>query len=332
MPSSPHPSRRDFLKRALAPAAALPWALSVDRPSHAAPPTTRPVIDAHMHVWASDLQRYPYAHPYTTNYPGMPHAGTVEMLVDDMDRNGSTHCVLIQTVCHGWDNRYIVDCVRRFPTRFRGHGLIDPTDPKVADKLEYWTKEHGLVGMRFSAIYYVDGKNGGDGWLDAEHSRALWLRAEKLRSIFNFFISAKQLPRLAKLAAAHPQARFIVDHLAQIDLRAADPEPDIHLLLDIARQPNVWVKVSELSSVAKSRTYPFEDAYPFVKRVYEVFGPDRLLFGTGYPGTARAGYQRPPLADEIALIDKMPFFTPEDRTKVLGGNAARLWGFDVARN
>mgnify|MGYP001578852847 CR=1 FL=1 len=82
----------------------------------------------------------------------------------------------------------------------------------------------------------------------------------------------------------------------------------------------------ELTSVSRSGKYPFADAYPWVKQVYEAFGPDRLLWGTGYPGPARSSYGRPTLAEELALIrEGIPFFTPADRDKILGGNAARLW-------
>jgi predicted TIM-barrel fold metal-dependent hydrolase len=96
----------------------------------------------------------------------------------------------------------------------------------------------------------------------------------------------------------------------------------------MARYPNVWVKVSELTSVSKFGEYPFADAYPFVKQVYEAFGPDRLLFGTGYPGAARLAFKRPTLDKEIDLIrNGIPFFTKEDREKILGLNAADLWGF-----
>jgi predicted TIM-barrel fold metal-dependent hydrolase len=316
------PTRRRFVKQVIQLGATLALPARV----LAARSAPRPIVDAHMHVWASDSTRFPFAHPYVSDYQGMPHPGTVEMLIDDMDKSGCTHCVLVQTICHGWDNSYLADCVRRYPNRFVGHGLIDPTDPNVADKLEYWTSEHGLVGMRFSPIYYQNGGHGGDAWLDADHTRRLWQRAEKLSSVFNFFIAPQQLPALGKLAHEHPGVRVIVDHLSQIDLGVDDPEPDFRSLLAMAKHANVWVKVSELSSVAKSRTYPFRDAYPYVQRVYEAFGPDRLLFGTGYPGSARAAYKRPTLDQEIALIDKeIPFFTAEDRSKILGGNAARLW-------
>jgi predicted TIM-barrel fold metal-dependent hydrolase len=303
-------------------------ALVANRHAAAAADGERPIIDTHMHVWANDAKRYPFAHPYVADYAGMPHEGTVEMLVEDMDRSGCTHCVLVQTICHGWDNTYLADCVRRYPARFKGHGLVDPTDAKVADKLEYWTREHGLAGMRFSPMYYQNGDHGGYGWIDAEETHRLWKKAEKLGSVFNFFIAPGQLPKLAKMARAHRGVPVIIDHLSQIDLGAADPEPDFQLLLAMAAYPNVRVKVSELTSVSKSHHYPFRDAYPYVKRVYEAFGPERLLFGTGYPSTARAGYGRPTLAEEIRLIDKeIPFFTDPDRDQILGRNAAGLWGF-----
>ena len=322
-------TRRQFTRATSGAAAAA--ALQV-APSEAAPKSGPPIIDTHMHVWASaqDAPRFPFTHPYQPDFKLPPHEGTVEMLIEDMDRHGCTHSVLVQVIYHGWDNAYVAKCVQRYPDRFKAHGLIDPTDPKNADKLEYWIKERGLAGMRFSPLYYADGKHGGDGWLDADDSHKLWRKGEELQAVFNFFIMPKQLPKLEKMARAHREMRIIIDHLGQIDFKAADAEADLRLLLVMARYPNVWVKVSELSSVSKSGTYPFADAYPHVKRVYEAFGPGRLLFGTGYPGAARAHYKRPTLDQEIDLIrQEMPFFTADDREKILGKNAAALWGFKL---
>lgn len=283
-----------------------------------------------MHVWANEPQRYPFPHPYRADFTQAPHDATVEMLLKDMDQHGCTHAVLVQVIYHGWDNTYIADCVKKHPKRLKAHGLIDPTDPKVADKMEFWIKEHGLHGMRFSAIYYQNGMHGGDAWINARKTHRLWRKALELGAVFNFFIAPKQLPKLATMLRAYPKQPVIVDHLSQLDLGADDPEPDVRLLLDLAKYPNVFVKVSELSSVSKSGKYPFEDAYPHVKRIYEAFGPDRLLFGTGYPGSARAAYDRPTLDMEIDMIrKKIPFFTPQDREKILGHNAAKLWGFET---
>jgi len=298
--------------------------------SFASSPRKPNMIDTHMHVWANDPKRYPFPHPYLKDfeYHDVPHQATVEMLVDDMDRHGCSHAVLVQVIYHGWDNSYVADCVQRFPNRLKAHGLIDPTDSKVANELEFWVKEHGLHGMRFSPIYYQNGQHGGDSWLDAPETHLLWRTAEKLGAVFNFFISPKQLPKLTTMVKAHPEVKITIDHLSQIDLGMDDPEPDLRLLLAMAEYPNVWVKVSELTSVSQSGKYPFTDAYSYVKRVYEAFGPDRLLFGTGYPGSARAAYGRPTLDQEINLIQNViPFFSNSDREKILGLNALDLWGF-----
>lgn len=327
-----HIDRRGFMKTVAGSTLSLSAAASglplLSSKANAADAIKPPVIDTHMHVWGNDTKRYPFPHPYSSDFKNAPHPATVEMLNEDMDKYGCTHSVLVQVIYHGWDNTYVADCVKRFPDKYKAHGLIDPTDPKVADKLEYWMKEHGLHGMRFSAIYYQNGNHGGDGWVNAPETHRLWRKAEELGAVFNFFIAPKQLPKLEDMVKAHPSVRITLDHFSQMDLKRDDPESDIRKLLAMARYPNVWVKISELTSVSKSGKYPFADAYPFVKRVYEAFGPDRLLFGTGYPGQARADYGRPNLGMEIDLIrNKIPCFTKEDSEKILGRNAAYLWGF-----
>ena len=126
-----------------------------------------------------------------------------------------------------------------------------------------------------------------------------------------------------------------LDHVGRVDLvpekgpaPGYDPLVEVNKLVALARYPNVWVKVSELSSLSASKKYPFRDTYPIVKKVYDAFGPDRLLWGTGFPGATRAEAKRPTLEQELAIIQKeIPFFTAEDRRWVLGGTALKLWPF-----
>ncbi len=319
-----HETRRAFLRQLAVQGSAAAsvgklWADEAPQRSNSQGP---PVVDTHMHVWADDSQQFPFRHPYQKDFVRPQYRGTVEMLIDDMDRNGVTHCVLVQVIYHGWDNRYLVHCMEKYPGRFASHGLIDPTDASVALKLEYWVAEMGLSGMRFSPIYYP----GKDEWIDARSTDALWDKAAELGARFNYFIAPDQLPKLGKMIERHPEVPVIVDHLSQMDLAIEDPQPALNKLLALARHENVWVKVSELASVSKSGKYPYEDAYPWVRQVYEAFGPDRLLWGTGYPGSARANFNRPTLAQEIDLIrNGFPFFTDADQNKILGGNAAKLW-------
>lgn len=285
---------------------------------------TPPMIDTHMHVWSGDPQRFPLVNPYHAHSKPPKNAGTVEMLLKEMDEFGVTQCVLVQVIYHGWDNLYVAHCLKEHPQKFRVQGLIDPTDPHVADKLEFWMTEHKFSGMRFSPIYYV----GKDEWLNGPAHHRLWQKAGDLNAIFNYFISTPQLPRLEEMIARYPKVRIVIDHLARIDLKAADPLPEFQKLLQLAKYPNVWAKVTELSVISPSGKHPYADTFPWVKRLYDAFGPDRLLWGTGFPGSTRVENGRPDLRHELDLIQKeIDFFTPEDRVKILGTNAAELWGF-----
>ncbi len=280
-----------------------------------------------MHVWSDDPARFPFAHPYEPKFKPPKTAASVEMLLEEMDQFGIAGCVLVQVIYHGWDNRYVAHCLKAHPRRFRAQGLIDPTDPQIAQKLEYWVRDHGLSGMRFSPIYY----RGKDEWLNAPSSDALWKKAAELGAIFNFFIATEQLPKLEETVRRFPGVPVVIDHLARIDLKAADPSQEVRKLLALARYPNVSVKVSELSIISPSKKYPYQDTFPWVRRVYDAFGPDRLLWGTGFPGATRAQAGRPSLEEELALIrSEIPFFTAEDREKILGRTAARLWKFAAA--
>lgn len=285
-----------------------------------------PLIDTHMHVWADDVERFPFAHPYEPKFKLPKTPGTAEVLLKEMDAFGVTHCVLVQVIYHGWDNRYVAHCLKAHPKRFRVQGLIDPTDPKVAEKLEFWVKKHGLSGMRFSPIYY----EGKDGWLNARATNALWEKAEELKAIFNFFIATAQLTRLEEMIRRFPKVRVVIDHLARIDLKAADPLPEFKKLLALAKHPNVWAKLSELCIISPSEKYPYKDTHEWVKRLYEAFGPDRLMWGTGFPGATREEAGRPSLRQELDLVNKeIGFFTAADKEKILGRNAAKLWGFEA---
>jgi predicted TIM-barrel fold metal-dependent hydrolase len=312
-PSFPALSRRSFLGLL----AAAPLAAA----------TRSPIIDTHLHVWTNDTKRFPFAHPTDANFRAPPIAGTVELALEEMDRHAIDYAVLVQVIYYGWDNRYVAECVKRHPRRFRAQGLIDPTAPDVAAKLEYWMREHALSGMRFSPIYY----KGRDEWITSDAHHQLWKKAEALGAIFNFFITAPQLARLETMVAAYPEVRVVIDHLARVDLAGPDAAREVAQLIRLARYPNVWVKVSELSGLSPSKKYPYADTFSSVKRVYDAFGPDRLLWGTGFPGATRAQAGRPTLEEELALVrQEIPFFSATDREKILGRNAAALWRFPSA--
>jgi len=293
-------------------------AAAVATPVSAAQP---PVIDTHMHVWSLDSARYPFSPP-EPGYRKPQEDGSVELYLDEMKSHGVDRAVLVQERSSGWNNRYIADCVKRFPRLFVGHGLIDPHDPNNAAVLEREVRRNGLSGMRLSPIYHPPDRFPSDQWLNAPASYPLWKKAGELGVVFNVFLAPAQMPQLEDMVRRYPKVKVVVDHLGRPDILPRAPWVENDHLLKLAKHPNVWVKFTELYSASKTRQYPYLDVQPFGRMVYEAFGPRRLLFGTGMVGKTR----RIPLADELRLIrEDIPYFTDADKPWILGGNAAQVW-------
>jgi predicted TIM-barrel fold metal-dependent hydrolase len=274
-----------------------------------------PVVDTHMHVWSTDWDQYPFSPPEET-MKRPEDSNSAEEVIETMERHGVDFTVLVQVRYYGWDNRYLADCLRRYPGRFAAQGLIDPRDPAAADRLACWMREHGFAGVRLSPSYDRDAA-----WLNSRESDPLWRRAEELGAVLNFLIREEQLPQLEAMAGRFPGVPVVVDHMGYPDITG-----DTANLVRLARLPNVYVKVTEFYNHSKTREYPYLDVLPTVRRVYDAFGPQRLLWGTGFVRGETVG--RIPYGQELELIrEHVPFFTAEDQEWILGRTALQLWRF-----
>jgi len=280
----------------------------------------RLIIDTHLEVWALD-PKFPFAHPERPNLT-VPMAAPIENQVEQMKDFGLKYTVLVNPRYYGWDNSYISYSLHKYPNLFVAHGLVNPEDPKVAERLRYWIKEHGFQGMRFSPIYHPNST-----WLNSKEHYPLWREAEKLNAVFNYYILPHQMPMLEEMAGRFPGVKIVVDHLGKPDLRLEDPWAEFRKMFRLKRFPQVWISASEPYELSITKQYPYRDTIPFFKATYEEFGGKQLIWGTGYP---RPRWELP-MDKELEFVDKvLDFYTPEDRELLLGKNALRIWRFPGA--
>jgi predicted TIM-barrel fold metal-dependent hydrolase len=212
--------------------------------------------------------------------------------------------------------------LHRYPKLFVAHGLINPEDPKVHERLRYWTTEQGFQGMRFSPIYHPKST-----WLNSKEHYPLWREAEKLGAVFNYYILPQQMPMLEEMAGRFPGVKIVVDHAGKPDLKASDPWADFRLMFRLKKFPQVWISSSEPYEMSELKKYPYADTLPFYKAIYEEFGDRQIIWGTGYP---RPRWELP-MEQELEFVDKhCSFYTPVARENLLGRNALRIWRFPSA--
>ena len=70
---------------------------------------------------------------------------------------------------------------------------------------------------------------------------------------------------------------------------------------------------SRLIILSKTKQLPFRDVWPFLRRVYDRFGPRRLVWANFY--------------ELLIMKELIPFFTAEDKEWILGRTAHRLYKF-----
>lgn len=269
------------------------------------------IIDPHVHVWKND-PAFPWA-PETTNPPTEDR--TPEMLLKLMAANGVEKTVIVQVIHYRWDNTYAAHAIKTYPDKFAGVCRVNPQDPAAPDHLSYWIEEHGFQGVRLSP-----GADASGDWFAGRLMDPLFRRAAALGVPLLLLTRPSRLPELANRLERFPDLDVVIDHMA--DCHPDQPE-EVRRLLELARFPRVYVKISHTWSISK-QDYPWADTHGLVERVYQTFGADRIMWGTDWPVClGRATY-----AQTLSVVrDEMKCFSAEDLEWVLGKTPLRLWTF-----
>jgi L-fuconolactonase len=267
------------------------------------------ILDPHVHVWKHD-SRFPFA----SGAKVPDYDATPEMLLDLMRANGVQKTVIIQVIHYRYDNSYLAAVLKQYPTLFQGVCRVDPLDPAAPDHLTQLT-EQGFRGVRLSPAADAAGD-----WITGPSMPPLWKRCESLKVPMTLLMPITRVPDAQKLIEKYPDLTVVVDHMADSPL---DHPDELENLLALARYPRVFVKISHTWSLS-SQSYPWLDAQQQVKRVYEAFGPKRLMWATDWPiAKERATY-----AQRLDVVrDKMEFLNSTDKSWILSKTIERVWPF-----
>jgi L-fuconolactonase len=139
--------------------------------------------------------------------------------------------------------------------------------------------------------------------------------------VFDALVFPRHLSRLVVVADRHPELSIVVDHGAKPFIREGFLDPWRADMAAVAARPNTVCKLSGLVTEARP-DWTIEDLRPYVDHLLEVFGPERLLWGSDWPVVNLAGGYD--LWRETTLRLLASLSEPE-RAAVLGGNAARIY-------
>jgi len=280
------------------------------------------IVDTHIHIfqvtrpggvpWPPPANKTLYKDFSTADYKAMAA------------QNGITGAVIVEASPIYDDNVKLLSQIKgdKF---YRGLvGNLEVGKPDFVESLNKLSKHPKLVGIR--AFLWAPTLTLAD--VQMAHVKELEKRGLTLDLISRGTLNPKD--KIEKLAAAVPNLRIIIDHLAGAKGKTPAREWEA-AVLKLAAHKNIYIKFSsffDMYNPAASEDNPWKaptdvaSYKPHFDVLYQAFGPDRLIYGTNYPVVTLGGT----VADHNAIAEQ--YLAPlgrATRDKVMFRNAEKFY-------
>ena len=274
-------------------------------------------VDIHPHVISDDEQRYPPAPLFGKRSDwSQERPSTVESLIAAMDAAGVAKAAVVHSsTTYGFDNAYVVDACNRYPQRLAAVGSVDMVAPDVCATIRNWFGR-GLVGLRI----FTGGstKDFDPSELEDERAYPAWQLMGELGIPMCIQTGPIGLPQVRALAVRFPDVPIILDHLGRPEVLDGPPYANADSLFALADLPSVHLKLTPriFGDVKKGKA----SAETFFRKVVDVFGAERLAWGSNFPTSPGT------LAEIKATAEAgLASLTAVEREWIFGRTALRLY-------
>lgn len=233
------------------------------------------IIDAHQHFWRVGKFDYPWLSPelgvlYRDYLP--------EQLEPVLEKNDVEATVLVQASNSVAESRWLLELADQYSFIKGVVGWVDLTDPNVDQQLNEL-----VVEPKFKGVRHLVESESDDRWL---------LRPEVINGLrkladynltYDLLIQPRHLDHALQLVKEIPELNFVIDHLAKPAIAKNEFAAWATQLEQFAHLPNVYCKLSGLVTEADWNSWTTKDLRPYVEHALNVFGDERVMFGSDHP-------------------------------------------------
>ena len=138
-------------------------------------------------------------------------------------------------------------------------------------------------------------------------------------------LATDSLPAVGRIAERYPGLRLTIDHLGGKggNTTRKDGAAMTHMpaLLALAKHPNVAVKATGAPGYS-SEAYPFPAMHPFVRQIYDAFGPQRMFWGTDITKMPCSWRQCVTM-----FTEELPWLSEPEKALIMGQAVCAWWGW-----
>jgi len=273
------------------------------------------IVDSQVHIWGANTPERPWPARQAVKAQRDIPLGTDELL-REMDAAGVDRVVIVPPSWEGERNDLAIAAAQAHPTRFAIMGRINPELPESRRKMADWRKQAGMLGVRFvfhrSPLLELLTEGKAD-WL--------WPEAETAGVPVYMLVPHRHMHFIDKIAERHPRLKLVMDHSGLVDGKDQEAFKEFDKLLALAKRPNIATKVSCYPFFTNDQ-YPFRKLHPYLRQVYDTFGPKRMFWGTDLsrlPCTYRQGV--------TFFTQELPWLKGQDLEYVMGRGVCEWLGW-----
>lgn len=237
------------------------------------------MIDAHMHCWM--LGRNGHTWPTEAEAPIFRDWPLADLAAEAAPQ-GVQRAVLVQSQENAQDTGWLLDVTRDEPFVAAVVGWADLAAPDAAAHVAALAAHPKLKGLRpmvqdREADWYDDPALEAGLAAMVEHGLSL-----------DALVRVRHLASLDRLARRMPDLPIVIDHAAKPRIPEARGLDEWRTAIaPLAERPNVFCKLSGL--LTECGETPAEAVEPYIAAILELFGPERVLWGSDWPVLRLAG-------------------------------------------
>jgi predicted TIM-barrel fold metal-dependent hydrolase len=193
--------------------------------------------------------------------------------------------------------------------------MVDSRKPGSGKTMRQLHKT-GVTGFRITPSRL------GSGWLDTPGMSEMWNTGAETGQNMCGLINPSDLPGIDAMCRKHPDTPVVIDHFARIGVDGKIRKKDLDNLCGLAKHKKTHVKISAYYALGKKKP-PYDDLVPMIKRLYEAFGPERLMWASDCPYQLNDGNS---YEASISLItDRIDFLSESDKQWLLRKTAEAVF-------
>ncbi|MBL8233918.1 MAG: amidohydrolase family protein [Bryobacterales bacterium] len=271
------------------------------------------MIDAHHHFW-----RYsPAEYGWIGNHMRVLRRDYLAAdLKQQMDQAKVSQAISVQARQTVEETRFLLDIAKQNAFLAGVVGWLPLADPGFERIFESYSTEMKVKGLR----HVVHDEPDDNFILRPDFNRGV--AAIRNRVVYDILIFEKHLPQTITFVDRHPTQVFVLDHIAKPRIKDALLSPWRENMVELARRPNVYCKISGMATEADWSAWTPAQLKPYFEIALEAFGPKRLMFGSDWPVLRLAGEY----AQWADLVRRwVAPLSADERTRILEGTAREAY-------